>query len=147
MRREIFFLSKCVCVCVCVFFWLGRVAPAVLGFFSNYYPFLQQRTTAASLSLPSSLSPSLSLSPSSPFPNAPPCKHPLALSCESSFRFLDSNRVRCKQNSSGKTKKKALKLFVCSVLYGDCKFPLLPRRPFSGASELFSLSHAGAKRT
>ena len=113
-----------------------------LGSSPTTYPFLQQRATAVSL-LPlvlSSVSFSLLRSPTRRRVSTPLSAH------ESSFQFLDSNRVRCKQNWQAK-RNKALKLFVCFMViasYFCSPSPFLWR--FWAAPVCF-LSHAGAQRT
>ena len=109
MCREIFFQS--------VFFLGSSSSSSVvsclpfLGSSPTTYPFLQQRATAVSL-LPLVLSPVsfyLLRSPTRRRVSTPLSAH------ESSFQFLDSNRVRCKQNWQAK-RNKALKLFVCFMV-------------------------------
>jgi len=110
MRREIFFQSVSFFLFVVVFF--RRVVPAVLGFFSNYLPV--PPTTGDRCFPP----PSRPLSSASFSLLRPPTRRrvstPLSAH-ESSFQFLDSNRVRCKQNWQAK-RNKALKLFVCFMV-------------------------------
>jgi len=112
MRREIFFLSKCVCV-----LFLASSCRACRSWFLLQLLPVPPTADDRCFPLPPVLSLSLS-SPSSPFPNPPPCKHP---SSNPHFSFLI--RIACGVSKNRQAKQKGAKA-VC-LLYGDCKFPLL----------------------